>query len=331
MMMPAEIEEATGAEPAPPEGPPSGPPPGPPPAPRTLLEAARICFPGHSGYALRYRARFVLAGLRHRRLIRPFLAPEPGTALARTMAGIPKTIGALVWPYQCASWGVGMRLGRIQDHCRELDRLGPPYAFGMDEKLVLLDWPETDGLRLVLDQPKWFLREGGFALNLFQGDFRAMTIAFSLYRPEGGPLEILIGCLQGRDREGILDLYRDLTKRMHGLRPRDLLFECLRGLCRHLGVGRILAVADEDRHHRHPFFGATEFPTEYNEIWADRGGRRIDWQTFELPLARVERDMSEIKPKKRSLYRRRYAFLAELDQTLPAGIDAVRPSRFEAS
>ena len=76
----------------------------------------------------------------------------------------------------------------------------------------------------------------------------------------------------------------------------------------------------QERHHRHPYFAKTAFPLDYNGIWEDRGGRRIDGRTFELPLARVERDMAAIKPKKRSLYRRRYAFLAELDADLQAGI-----------
>lgn len=317
-------------------GPGATPDPSPAAAPRTLAGAARLCFPGRSPGALRLRARLVLAGLVHRRLVRPFLAPRPGTALARIMAGRPQTIGALVWPYQCAAWGPGTRLARILAHYREIDRAGPPFDFAVDEKLVLHDWPDTGRLRLVLDQPKWFMREGGLALNLFQGDFRAMSIAFSLYRPEGGPgdggssgpPEAMIGSVQGRDRDDILDLYRELTKRMHGLRPRDLLFECLRGVCRHLGVGRILAVADAERHHRHPYFAKTAFPLDYDEIWQDRGGRRLDGRSFALPLERVERDMAEIKPKKRSLYRRRYAFLAELDQALEAGIAGARPCRF---
>lgn len=304
--------------------------PAPPaPAPRTLLGAARLCFPGNSPGILRRQARFVLTGLRHRALVRDFLAPAPGSALARLMAERPRTLGALLWPYQCAAWGPGERLRRIRAHAAEIDRIGPPFDFSIEEKLVLHEWPDTGGLRLVLDQPRWFMREGGVSLNLFQGDFRAMTIPFSLHRAGDGVLEAVIGAVQGRDRDGILDLYRDLTRAMHGLRPRDLLFECLRGLCRHLGVGRILAVADAERHHRHPYFGQAEFPLDYDEIWADRGGVRRDAHFFELPLERVERAMEDIKPKKRSLYRRRYAFLAGLDDALAVNIPAARPCRFK--
>ena len=85
---------------------------------------------------------------------------------------------------------------------------------------------------MVIDQAKWFMREGQLVINLFVGEVRMFSLAFSLGR-DGGERTAFVGAVQGRDIEGVADEYRDLTKAAHGMRPRDLLFEIFRMLCSH--------------------------------------------------------------------------------------------------
>lgn len=298
-----------------------------------LVSAARRTFPGNGPSALVRQGRMVLEGLRAFPLTQQMLAPAPGTALERIMRQRPEFIGALLWPYLSASFETEERLSRIVGHYAVIDGLGTPFPFDCDERLVLVDLAEVmPGLRLVLDQPIWFLREGGLVLNLFIDSFRAFSIAFSLRREADGQLTAWIGGLQGRNRDDMLETYRSLTKLLHGLRPRDFLLEALKMLLRKLGVTRLYAVSDAARHHRHAFFGRVKAVLQdYDEIWADRGGVAISADFFELPMTAERRDEATIKPNKRSMYRKRFEFLDRLEGALLAALPEVRPVRFADS
>jgi uncharacterized protein len=298
-----------------------------------LLTAARRVVPGNSPSALVAQGKMVLTGLKTYPLARQMLSPPPGSSLDRIMRQRPEFIGALLWPYISASFDAGERLRRIIAHYAAVDGLAPQMKFDCDERLVLVDMAEVmPGLRLVLDQPIWFMREGGLVLNLFIDSFRAFSIAFSLRRDPDGSLSAWIGGIQGRNRDDMLETYRVLTKLLHGLRPRDFLLEALKMLLRQMGVARLFAVSDASRHHRHPYFrGAKQATQNYDEIWADRGGAAVDADFFELPLSPERRDEATIKPNKRSMYRKRFEFLDALQSELLEALPKVTPTRFEDS
>ena len=295
-----------------------------------LLSLARRHFPGNSLGAMALQAQFVIAGFRNRGLVAQLLSPPAASALHIIMAKRPKLIGALVWPYQCASFDAAERLRRVVGHYAVIDLLGAPFRFTSDERLVIADLGEVlPGLQLVLDQPEWFLREGGLTLNLFIDSFRAFSVAFSFLQDSDGRLIVTIGGVQGRNRDDMLEVYRELTKLLHGLRPRDFLIEVLRMLCRTLNAAELRAVTEGARHHRHPYFGPA-FPTSnnYDEMWEDRGGVRLDKDFFALPVTKDRRDEVTIKPNKRPMYRRRYEFLDELEAAIAARLPELAPSRF---
>ena len=158
-------------------------------------------------------------------------------------------------------------------------------------------------LRLVLDQPKWFM-QGQLTISLFAGETRIYSLAFS-FRLEP-TLVAYIGAIQGRDLEGILDLYRQITKALHGMRPRDFLVEVFCMLCRVVGVKQIYAIADSCRIHRSPYFGhdKTKITVNYDEIWQDRGGAQLCRDFFTIPITGSKHEHEEIPPKKRSMYRK---------------------------
>lgn len=279
---------------------------------------------------LRMQARLIAAAAKN---IAPWsqLASHDSPALRRVLDERPDAIaGALIWPWLNAGWDTPERLNRIGQHYRVVDRLGGPLPFGTSESLVLADlseiWP---GLRVVLDQPVWFRREGGLTLNLFIEDFRAysVTFAFSEAVPGRAP-DLLIGSVQGRAGEAMRPLYCDLTKAAHGIRPRDLLIAVLQMLGRYWGAGRILAIRDSHRYQRHSFFGDhPDIRQDYDVIWRERDGVPEDDAFFRLPLIAQRRSPSEIKPNKRALYSRRYTFLDALEARLMTGFANLEPVR----
>jgi len=173
-------------------------------------------------------------------------------------------------------------------------------------------------LYLILDQSKWFFREGMLVLNLFSGQTRIYSLAFS-FNEQGGKLIATVGSIQGRDLDGISDAYHVLTKNAHGVLPRDLLIDAFKSLCRELSIERAMLVSDQARHHRHRYFNFDvnrKLPSNYDEIWSDRGGVRLDEDWFELSTARVVRQVEDIPTKKRKMYRQRYEMLDQLDEQL---------------
>ncbi|MBK4218112.1 DUF535 family protein [Paracoccus caeni] len=279
---------------------------------------------------LRLRLRVLASALRHRGRVTA-IAAAPSPALRQIADERPEVLlGPLVWPYLCAGWTADECLDRLRAHYRMLDRLGPPFPFSADERLVLAELDDIHpGLRVVLDQPQWFMREGGLTLNLFVDDFRAYSLAFSFSETSSGDPACLIGAIQGRNTDEAEELYRDLTKAAHGLRPRDLLIEICRILCRHWNIGNLLAVRDSERHHRHPYFGGKKIaPQDYDAIWQDRGGHLEDAHFYRLPISPERRDEAEMKPNKRSLYRRRYRFLDRLEADIPDMLPRLQPVRF---
>ncbi|MEJ5990298.1 DUF535 family protein [Ramlibacter sp. PS3R-8] len=280
----------------------------------------------------RLKAKFLALSYLRARALSPIHRATPGSSLHRYVEERPDTAGFIVWPYQCASWRPAERIRRVTQHFAILDEIGAPFPFSVRDKLLLWDLDAySPGVRILLEQPKWLFREGLLTLSLFSGDHRAYSLAFSLFR-DGDRVGIFIGGLQGRSTEGALQRYKDMTKSFHGLRPRDLLLDCLRMLAPALKAQRILAVSDDHRYTRHPYFGGRSRSdhADYDEAWTDRGGTRVDASHFELPMASTTRALEDVPSRKRALYRRRSEMLESL-QKGRAVLSEAQVLRFEAT
>jgi uncharacterized protein len=279
---------------------------------------------------LKLRSKFVLAALRHPSLAEQLEHLDPSSPLGSLTCEWPDTVGYMLWPYQCAAWDAPTRFARIEGHLAATAGI-PGLSLAPDEKMILADLgtvsPNTS---LVVDRAKWLSREGHLTLSLFKGQFRAFTLSFSLF--SHARTEIFIGGIQGRQDNGILDLYRELTKDFCGVRPRDFMLEALRLFASNIGAQHIYAVTDAQKISRHPYFGRKGAPgLFYDEIWEERGGVRASDSHFELPLGGNRRDLDDVAPKKRSMYRRRYQLLDDIAAMLPRDLGQAERRHFEAS
>ena len=284
-------------------------------------------------FGLKWQARFILSASRYPAAYQALCAPSPDSALARLASERPRIANFLVAPYLDARWDVEERVRRLSAHAEAMTGALAKYGFSIADELHLLDLTGfgMEGYSLVLDKPQWFLREGLLTINLFQADLRLFSVSFAFDR-RGGGLDLLIGSVQGRKIDGILDVYRDFTKMSHGVRPRDFMIEALRMLARAEGVTRILAIPDQFRHQRHPYFSretGRELPLNYDEIWLDRGGILGGHGYFELPLS-VQREFDTIPARKRSLYRKRFDLLERLETALVEQLAQVEPRRVQS-
>lgn len=300
---------------------------------RAIVKSVLTLQPGYSLRALKSTGKLAILMVRQRAELRRFLQ-RMSAALGRE--GLARLgvdcVGVVQWPYISKCWEASQRFDAVASHYEVVaGQLPGLLLFGRDEYLVICELSDySPGCTLVLDRPIWFKREGELVLNLFQGNLRVASLAFTLQRADAG-LAMFIGAVQGIhkgiDSETSLNIYRDLTKDFEGLRPRSLLIEALKGLARNVRVERIYAVADDCRHHRHPYFGADkahELAANYDTIWQENGATASEREDFfSLPLASAQRAAEEVAPKKRAMYRRRQALLealfARIDTFLPGG------------
>lgn len=296
----------------------------------TIVKSVFTLQPGYSLRALNNKYRLALQIARQ--------WPELNAFLQRMTAALGQQglqrlgvdcIGVVQWPYLSKCWEAPQRLEVVASHFEVLAGQFPALLLlGRDESLTLCELASySPGCRLVLDRPIWFKREGELVLNLFQGDLRVASLAFTLCRDQG-VLSMFIGAVQGIhkgiDSETSLAIYRDLTKDFEGLRPRSLLLEALKCLARMLGVAHLYAVSDACRHHRHPYFGsdkAHDLAANYDVIWQENGAtasNRDDF--FTITLAPAQRAEQDIPAKKRAMYRRRQALLDDVFIRLQAAL-----------
>ena len=286
-----------------------------------VLRGAAKASPGGSPSALLRRLKIVLAWLRNLRLLRSLLCETESPGLNRALRERPELLGVAVWPYMHAGWDFDQKLSAVEDHYRQVARISPALDLSVHDSLRVASLDDIrPGLRLVLDRAPWFMREGELVLNIFAHDQRLFSLAFSLGL-DGERSVVRVGGLQGVRDANILDLYRELTKSMHGLRPRDFLLDSLKSLSSALGIKTILAIADANRQHRHAYFGEGKLQNlegDYDEVWREHGGVLGESGFFELSSQIECRSIEDIPSKKRSMYRKRYEFLESLDAAIAA-------------
>lgn len=285
-----------------------------------VYRLGREMHPAMTANSLKHRVMLMGHALVHFQDVRNWYEISDNPLLIQALSRFPLMHGAMYWPYINRTWTMSRRLAAIDQHYRMLGAAAI-IAKAAQEEVELARLEEAyPGLRLVLDKAFWFLREGEIVINLFVGDRRLYSIAFTLGLEAGEPL-LFVGALQGSNAEDALGAYRDITHALHGMRPRDFLMVALKLLCAELGIQRIWAVRGEDRQHNSVYFGGSHTDkvlADYDTVWIEHGGVVLDNGFFEIPAMYKHKDMSEIPSRKRATYRRRYQMLDDLAQGLKA-------------
>jgi uncharacterized protein VirK/YbjX len=287
-----------------------------------ITSAAQKIYAGPSLTAFKRRTIFICRALSHRALLQDFWARLKRASVAGRLP--VDVLGVTEWPYLNNTWDVAERLDRIATHY-ELLASTSGTLLGLDRRTAvrLVDLSRfSPGCEIIIDRAQWFKREGELVLNLFRETLRVASLVFILGSQSGVPA-ILVGAIQGINRgvssEEALEVFRNLTKDFDGLRPKSL-----RMIAQELGIKMLLAVADENRHHRHKYFSPEEqakLAANYNETWNELGGLPSTVPGFyELPVKPLRKELTEVPAKKRAMYKRRYAMLAEIETDVAATI-----------
>jgi uncharacterized protein VirK/YbjX len=293
-----------------------------------IWQSARDAYPATTPMSLLRRLRFSWLAWTHRREWRALRHVPPQCQLGKVMQARKNMVHIVAWPYIHRAWSIRHRVETVVAHYRQVER--QPWLqvpLGSRQLLASIGSPE-EGLTLQLDQPVWMIKEGELTLSLFEGNMRLYSVAFSIGRRKGHPT-MYIGAIQGRSTEGISERYTELTKRLHGCRPRDLVLLGALFMAESMGIERVYAISDFYRQHRHARLFSRNVrdiqSADYDEIWRDRGGVETVDGFFAIETAYSPRPLDSIAAKKRAMYRRRYEMLAGLREHVQAVARANRP------
>jgi uncharacterized protein VirK/YbjX len=288
-----------------------------------FVKASGDVYPSNSISSLVKQLIFYYKAKKNNALIQNFSQEINQLGYGHIFEHEPSVLGNLIWPYIHKDWDVAERFFSIAKHYSLLKNL-PKFldvSNGLPKEMISLN-AFSPNAAIVLDKPRWFVREGEIVLNIFQDDLRVMSIAFSLGN-HNNEVTLFVGGIQGI-HSGVasdksLEIIKQLTKDFHGLRPRSFVIAALRMIATRVGASKILAVDQAHRHHFHPYFKSSTKSlnnANYDEIWRDHEGVPQANGFYYLKTSSPHKDLTEIDSKKRSMYRKRYEMLDLIEQQI---------------
>ena len=217
---------------------------------------------------------------------------------------------------------VNTRVKLIQEHYAYLEQKIEPASFvalGYDTAYEIWRAPETDMtwhayLKFASGQRK----EGLLSVMMDVDGEHLYQIIFWIEQRDGQPT-LVIGAMQGPNTENAQDFVREMTKRAHRFRTKNLILYITQAVARALGIKRILAVSNAGYYANNHVRLDRKLKTDFGAFWEEVGGWETDDHRFyELPLVYPRKTMEEVPTRKRAVYRRRFAFLDAVDEEIAA-------------
>jgi uncharacterized protein VirK/YbjX len=288
-----------------------------------FVKVSREVYPKNNFKSIVHQLLFYIRAKKNSALIESFYNKIKSLGYAHILQHEPNVLGNLVWPYLHKDWCIERRFSSILQHYTLLKGM-PKFldvSDGQPKEIVSLD-QYSARTSIILDKPRWFVREGEIVLNIFHDDLRTMSVAFIIGQ-HNNEITLYIGGIQGI-HSGVasdksLEIIKQLTKDFHGLRPRSFVITALRMIAAKIGATKICAIDQAHRHHRHPYFRSSANclnNTNYDEIWKEHEGVQCDDGFYALKTFAVHKEFCEIESKKRSMYRKRYQMLDYVQQQI---------------
>jgi uncharacterized protein VirK/YbjX len=209
----------------------------------------------------------------------------------------------------------------LEQHYLAIAEKGRLFAFNENQYIDLVQLgPEYLDLRVVVDKPFWMRSEGEIAVSLFYQQYRIYTAMF-MVTGDSGCRKLVVGAIQGCGGDlHVKEIYVEITRALHGLRPRDFLISMLKIIATNLGCSEIMGVSDACHRSVNLFSSATK-QTAYDGIWKEHDGQLNSEGFFVIPTELRQREAAEIPARKRALYRRRYELIHDIQQKINHSFD----------
>ena len=178
--------------------------------------------------------------------------------------------------------------------------------------IVLLDL--DDGSRLSLSLSGVSFHEGLWQVGLHSPTgVRLYSIGFGL----SSASSLLVANVQGPSLglDG-LEHGRQLTQVAHGMRPPYLLLHALKALAQSWQLRTLVGI--DPLHHVKGRWNhrQSRLKFDYRGFWTDHGGVLERHGNWALPILTPRRMLDDVPTKRRAMYRRRYALLDRLEESI---------------
>lgn len=281
--------------------------------PTILLANAFKVHPETSLTGAKHQLKFVARGLTMPHLTQQWFEFWQSPKLAPLAALHPRLLLKLQRPYLRHGLEAEERWHIVQQHYTFATRHFPAAVLKRiftAPGMVLAEVPamEAGQFSLRLAYNDLFEKEGELSLMFYDEQKATPLFALSFCVEQfGAERSIFIGGLQGCKRANAREDIVAITRGMFGLRPKALLLFGLQQFAALWNFSSVRAASNDTRDLRRR---QSSIKADYDEFWLDSGGQLQADGNFALPAAFVPRDLAEIKPNKRGMYRRRYEMLA---------------------
>ena len=277
----------------------------------------------------RHRALvFMVRGLLHRRQLRELYEFFHETEARRALyERNPFPLEQATRAFFYTGSTVRARINLIKAHYDFLEKQLKPSDFvelGLDSLREIWRSPDTDiAWNAYLKFEPGQRKEGLLSVMMDVDGTHLYQIVFWIDRRDGVPT-LVIGAMQGPNTEDAQDFVREMTKRAHRFRTKNLILYMVQAVARALGMQRILAVSNEGYYANNHIRRDRKLKTDFGAFWEEAGG----WETedkrfYELPLVFPRKSMEEVPTRKRAVYRRRFAMLDDIDREVMARIGEI--------
>ena len=277
----------------------------------------------------RHRALvFMVRGLLHRRQLRELYEFFHETEARRALyERNPFPLEQATRAFFYTGSTVRARINLIKAHYDFLEKQLKPSDFvelGLDSLREIWRSPDTDiAWNAYLKFEPGQRKEGLLSVMMDVDGTHLYQIVFWIDRRDGVPT-LVIGAMQGPNTEDAQDFVREMTKRAHRFRTKNLILYMVQAVARALGMQRILAVSNKGYYANNHIRRDRKLKTDFGAFWEEAGG----WETedkrfYELPLVFPRKSMEEVPTRKRAVYRRRFAMLDDIDREVMARIGEI--------
>lgn len=161
-------------------------------------------------------------------------------------------------------------------------------------------------------------KEGDLCLKLLDSDNKIFySITFSVFDDLKFGRTIIVGGLQGPESTDDVKLrIRQFTKLHFGQRPKDLMVKFLTIIANVWDVQNLYLVSNKGHTYNSVRYVNDKIKTDYDKHWLSLGAKVHDKRLFKLDTQEVRKNLDEVKRSKRGMYRKRYAWLDELNTEL---------------
>lgn len=176
---------------------------------------------------------------------------------------------------------------------------------------------EEKNLRAELTIDDGQRKEGCLSVIIKWDEQELYQIIFWLNEDINGQIALWIGAMQGPNFDDARNVVKRLTKFCHGYRTKNLVLYMVQAVVRSMGIKKIYAVSNYGYYANNHVRTDRKLKTNFGDFWLEAGGHETeDKRFFEVPIIETRKTMEEVPTRKRAVYRRRFAFLDEVDATI---------------